>query len=71
MLDKRDRAAGVSARPPYNDVRDVADARVAALDTSLRNARFHADDPASLGSLLVELVDHGFDRSRISSIVPP
>ena len=62
MLDMRDRAAGVSARPPHNDVRDVADARVPALDTFLRNARFHADDPASLGSLLVELIDHGFDR---------
>ena len=43
MLDMRDRAAGVSARPPHNDVRDVADARVPALDTFLRNARFHAE----------------------------
>jgi hypothetical protein len=62
MLDMRNHVAGVSARPPHNDVRDVADARVAALDAFLRNARFHADDPASLGNLLVELIDHGFDR---------
>jgi hypothetical protein len=62
MLDMRDRPAGVTARPPYNEVREVANAGVPELDTFLRRARFNADDPGSLGGVLAELIDHGFDR---------
>ncbi|WP_408211434.1 acyl-CoA dehydrogenase [Paraburkholderia dilworthii] len=73
MLDTRDRAAGVSARPPQrfdtaHRARETARAQPmvapsAALEDFLRNTRFDPHDPASLGDVLRALVEYGCDRA--------
>ncbi|MFM0502193.1 acyl-CoA dehydrogenase [Paraburkholderia caffeinilytica] len=74
MLDTRDRAAGVSARPPErlggSRIRDShvaldtqqAASCAGALDDFLRDAHFDASDSAALGDVLRALVQRGYDR---------
>ena len=61
MLDMRDRAAAISARPPYNKVRAEALASIPSLDTFLSDACLDADDPAALGEMLKRW-STGYDR---------
>lgn len=73
MLDTRDRAAGVSARPPQrfdmaHRARETTRAQpmaapAAALEDFLRNTRFDPHDSASLGDVLRTLVEYGCDRA--------
>ncbi|MFM0084689.1 acyl-CoA dehydrogenase [Paraburkholderia sediminicola] len=74
MLDTRDRAASVGARPPERisrtRTRDPHAALAAqqavrsagAFDDFLRDTRFDASDPAALGDILHALVQRGYDR---------
>ncbi|CAB3723933.1 hypothetical protein LMG24238_05132 [Paraburkholderia sediminicola] len=74
MLDTRDRAAGVSARPPENNSRTRTrdpDASLAGkgamrsaepLENFLHDAQFDASDPAALGDVLRALIRRGYDR---------
>ncbi|WNC91438.1 acyl-CoA dehydrogenase [Paraburkholderia sp. FT54] len=76
MLDTRDRAAGINARPPqssgmsaFRDSHAAApsgqeDANSAAsLENFLRDTLFDPRDPAALGDMLRSLVEHGYDRA--------
>ncbi|MGF6901246.1 acyl-CoA dehydrogenase [Paraburkholderia sp. GAS348] len=74
MLDRRDRAASVSARPPERisrtRTRDPQAALAAqhavryagALEDFLHRTRFDTGDPAALGDVLRALVEQGYDR---------
>jgi alkylation response protein AidB-like acyl-CoA dehydrogenase len=79
MLDMRDRAAGVGARPPEGTgitcgstrTRDPYAALSAqqamhsgeSLEDFLRGTHFDAADPAALGDVLRALIQRGYDRS--------
>jgi alkylation response protein AidB-like acyl-CoA dehydrogenase len=76
MLDTRDRAAGVNARPPQSSGMTASrDSHTAAsrarknaqpagsLENFLRDTRFDPNDPAALGDVLRALVEHGYDRA--------
>jgi alkylation response protein AidB-like acyl-CoA dehydrogenase len=78
MLDTRDRAAGVSVRPPRGSgMTAPCDPHVAArrfandaepagsLENFLRDTRFDPTDPAALGDVLRVLVEHGYDRAPV------
>jgi len=74
MLDTRDRAAGVSARPPERmgcrRARDPhaalaaqrAERSAGSLEDFLRDTHFDAGDPAALGDVLRALIQRGYDR---------
>jgi alkylation response protein AidB-like acyl-CoA dehydrogenase len=62
MLNIGSLATGTSARPTHDDICGRAGTSVALLDRFLCDACFDADDPMSLGNLLAELIDCGFDR---------
>ena len=47
---------------PRGNSHVVADGRVPQVGTFLRRARFDADDPVALGTMLAELIDYGFHR---------
>ncbi|MEA3086940.1 MAG: hypothetical protein QOC89_4637 [Paraburkholderia sp.] len=79
MLDMRDRAAGMGARPPegIGDTRDSTRTRAPyaalaaqqatrsgeSLEDFLRGTHFDAADPAALGDVLRALIQRGYDRS--------
>ncbi|ASV99200.1 acyl-CoA dehydrogenase [Paraburkholderia aromaticivorans] len=76
MLDTRDRAAGVNARPLQSPGLGASGgARAAArrmrravkvdgpLEDYLHDTRFDASDPAALGTVLRALVERGYDRA--------
>ncbi|MFM0394740.1 acyl-CoA dehydrogenase [Paraburkholderia phytofirmans] len=76
MLDMRDRAAGVNARPPQSPgmtasrdshaaaSRTRKDAQAAgSLEKFLRDTPFDPNDSAALGDVLRALVERGFDRA--------
>jgi alkylation response protein AidB-like acyl-CoA dehydrogenase len=77
MLDTRDRAAGVSARPlerisrtrtrdPHAALAMQQAVRSAgAFDEFLHDTRFDANDPAALGDVLHALVQRGYDRPPV------
>lgn len=78
MLDTRDRAAGVNARPPRNPGLSATDAARAAatrmrksakfagsLEDYLHDTRFDSNDPAGLGVVLRALVERGYDRAPV------
>ncbi|MFM0337195.1 acyl-CoA dehydrogenase [Paraburkholderia fungorum] len=76
MLDARNRAASVSARPREQSCQTGAQATrldhfaangkdrpaCTSLDAFLHGARFHANDPAALGDMLRALVERGDDQ---------
>ncbi|MFM0111146.1 acyl-CoA dehydrogenase [Paraburkholderia nemoris] len=74
MLDTRDRAAGVSARPsekisttrtrnPHASLAgEGAMPSAEPLENFLHDARFDASDPAALGDVLRALIRRGYDR---------
>src|ERR1700758_5645691 len=76
MLDTRDRAASVNARPPQSSGMTASrDSHTAAsrarknaqpagsLENFLRDTGFDPNDPAALGDVLRALVEHGYDRA--------
>lgn len=76
MLDTRDRAAGVNARPPQSSAMTASrdfhaaasgirnDAQPAgSLEKFLRDTPFDPNDSAALGAVLRALVERGFDRA--------